>query len=74
MNGIELRSVSHYQILTQIAYPDLSRKLKNWLILDFSFIHCKTVEVCQNDHIPMYTSFGSVFLMNGKELNSFSHY
>ena len=29
MNGTELRSFSHYQILTLIAYPDLSRKLEN---------------------------------------------
>ena len=33
MNGKELRSFSHYQILTKIAYKDLSRKLENYLIL-----------------------------------------
>ena len=33
MNGKELRSLSHYQILTKIAYPDLSRELENCLIL-----------------------------------------
>ena len=29
MNGTELRSFSHYQNLTCIAYPDLSRKLED---------------------------------------------
>ena len=29
MNGTELRSFSHFQILTKIAYPDLSRNLEN---------------------------------------------
>ena len=28
MNGTELRSFSDYQILTKIAYPDLSKSLK----------------------------------------------
>ena len=28
MNGKGLRSLSDYQILTYIAYPDLSRKLQ----------------------------------------------
>ena len=28
MNGTELRSCSHFQILTKIAYPDLSKKLE----------------------------------------------
>ena len=51
MNGKELRSFSHYQILTSIAYLDLYRKLENWLILEFIFIHCKTVKVSQNDQI-----------------------
>ena len=49
----ELRSFSHYQILTWITYPDLSRKLENWLILAFAFIQCKTVKVSQNDPIQM---------------------
>ena len=36
MNGKELRSFSHYQILTVIPYLDLSRKLENEsLILEF---------------------------------------
>ena len=51
MNGTELRSFSHFQILTKIAY--LSRKLENGLILEFFFIHCKTVKVSQNDQIQM---------------------
>ena len=69
MNGTELRSFS--QNLTKIAYPDLSRKLENWLFLKFSFIHCKTVKVSQNDQIQMQTWFTSGILMNGKELRSF---
>ena len=28
MNGTELRSFNHFQILTEIAYPDLSRNLQ----------------------------------------------
>ena len=51
MNGKELRSFSHYQIWTQIAYLDLSRRLENSVILEFFFIHCKTVKVSQNDQI-----------------------
>ena len=69
-----LRSFSHFQILTKIAYPDLSRKLENWLFLEFFFIHCKTVKVSQNDQIQMQTWFTSGFLMNGTELRSFSHF
>ena len=53
MNGKELRSFINNQILTKIAYPDLSRKLENLLILNFSFIHCKTVKVNQNDQIRL---------------------
>ena len=53
MNGTELRGFSHFQSLTKIGYPDLSRKLENQLILEFSFIHCKTVKVIQNDQIQM---------------------
>ena len=45
MNGTELRSFSHFQILTWIAYSDHSRNLENWLILKFVFIHYKTVKV-----------------------------
>ena len=74
MNGTELRSFSHFQILTKIAYPDLSRKLENWLFLEFFFIHCKIVKVSQNDQIQMQTWFTSGFLMNGTELRSFSHF
>ena len=74
MNGTELRSFSHFQILTKIAYPDLSRKLENWLFLEFFSIHCKTVIVYQNDQIQMQTWFTSGFLMNGTELRSFNHF
>ena len=74
MNGTELRSFSHFQIFTKIAYPDLSRKFQNWLFLEFFFIHCKTVKVSQNDQIQTQTWFTSGFLMNGTELRSFSHF
>ena len=54
MNLKEIRSFSHYQILTKIVYPDLSRKLENKsLNLEVLFIHCKTVKVSQNDQIRM---------------------
>ena len=74
MNGTELRSFSHFQILTKIAYPDLSKKLEIWLFLEFFFIHCKTVKVSQNDQIQIQTWFTSGFLMNGTELRSLSHF
>ena len=74
MNATELRSFSHFQILTKITYLDYSRKLENWLFLEFFFIHCKTVKVSQNDQIQMQTWFTSGFLMNGTELRSFSHF
>ena len=45
MNGMELRSFSHFQNLTKIAYPDLSRNLENCLLLKLLFIHCKAVKV-----------------------------
>ena len=51
MNGTELRSFSDFQILTWVAYSDLSRNLENWLILMFDFIACETVKVCQDDQI-----------------------
>ena len=74
MNGTELRSFSHFQILTKIAYPDLSRKLENWLFLEFFFIHCKTVKVSKSDQIQMQAWFTIGFFMNGTELRSFSHF
>ena len=74
MNGTELRSFSHVQILTKIAHPDLRRKLENWLFLKFFFIHCKTVKVSENHQIQMETWFTSGFLTNGTELGSFSHF
>ena len=51
MNGTELRSFSHFQILPWIAYSDLSRNLENWLILMFAFIPCETVKVSEDDQI-----------------------
>ena len=74
MNWTELRSFSYFQILTWIKYPDLSRNLQNSLILKFLFIHCKTVKVSQTHQIQIYTWFTSIFLMNGAELRSFSHF
>ena len=53
MNGRELRSVSHFEILIKIAYPELSRNLENLLILKLVFIHCETVKVSQDDQIRM---------------------
>ena len=51
MNGKELKSFSHFQILTWIAYSDLSRNLENWLILMFAFINCETGKVSEDDQI-----------------------
>ena len=53
MNGTELSSFSHFQILTWIAYLNLSRNLENWLILKFVFIYCKTVKDSEDDQIRM---------------------
>ena len=74
INGTELRSFSHFRILTKIAYPDLSRNLENWLILKFVLINCKTVKVSQNDQTRLQTWFPSVSFKNGTELRSFSHF
>ena len=74
MTWTELGSFSHFQILTCIVFWDLSRILENWLFLEFFFIHCKTVKVSQNDQIQIQTWFTSVFLVNGTELRSFSHF
>ena len=51
MNGTELRSLSHFQNLTWIAYSDLIKNLENWLILMFAFIPCETVKVSEDDQI-----------------------
>ena len=51
MNGTELRSFSDFQILTWIAYSDLSRNLENWLILMFDFIPCETMKVSEDYQI-----------------------
>ena len=53
MNGTELRSFSHFQIFTKIAYLDLSKNLESLLIFMFVFIHCKTVKVSKDDQIQM---------------------
>ena len=52
MNGTELRSLSHYQILTTIGYQTLGEMFK-LTILKFVFIRCKTVKVSQEDQIQM---------------------
>ena len=51
MNGTELGSFSNFQILTWIAYSDLSRNLENWIILMFAFIPRETVKVTEDDQI-----------------------
>ena len=51
MNDTELRSFSHFQILTWIGYSDLSRNLENWLILMFAFIPYEIVKVSEDDQI-----------------------
>ena len=51
MNGTELRSFSHFQILTWIGYSGNNRNLENWVILMFAFIPCETVKVSQDDQI-----------------------
>ena len=51
MNGTELRSFSHFQILTWIGYSDLSRNLENRLILMFAFFPCETGKDSQDDQI-----------------------
>ena len=65
MNGTELRSFSHFQILAWIAYSDISRNLENWLISMFAFINCETVKISENDQIQISTWFTSLFLTNG---------
>ena len=51
MNGTELRSFSHFQILIWIGYSHLSGNLENWLILMFAFIPCETVKVSEDYQI-----------------------
>ena len=53
MNGTELRSFSHFQVLKCIAYSDISRNLENGLIWKFVFIHCKTAVVSLHDQTRM---------------------
>ena len=53
MNGTESRNFNHSKILTQIACPDLSGILENWLISVFLFVHSNTVKVSQKDQIRM---------------------
>ena len=53
MNGTELRSFSHFQYLTSIAYSDISRNFENCTILEYFFIHSKSVKEIQNDQIGM---------------------
>ena len=62
MNGTEIRSFSHFQILTKITYRDLRRNLGTSLMLKFAFIHCITVKLNQNDKISIINLFSSCFL------------
>ena len=75
MNGTELRSFSHFQILTWIGYTDLSRNHENWLILMFAFIPYETVKVSQDDQIRIETYIYSKFKkINFKILKSFRNF
>ena len=74
MNWTELRSFSHFEILAEITYLDLSRKLENWLMLKFVFIHCKTDKVNQNEKIQLLTWFPPISSMNGTQLRSFCYF
>ena len=53
MNGTELRSFSHFQSLTKIAYLDHSRNPEIDNALKFVFIHFKTAKVSENDQIQL---------------------
>ena len=70
----------NYEVLVIIRFSPrshtrtLAEILQIWQNLEFYFIHCKAVKVVQNDQIRMETWFRSVFLMNGTESRSFSHY
>ena len=74
LNGTELGSFSHFQILTWIVYSDLSRNLENWLILKFVFIHCKTVKVSQDDEIRMQKLIYKCFLDEWNRMKKLSHF
>ena len=52
----------------------LAESLKKLTDFGVFFIHCKTVKVSQDDQIRMENWFTSVFLMNGTEIRSFSHF
>ena len=71
MNGTELRSYSHFQILTLIAYSDLSRNLENWPILKFDFIPCKAVKVSQMDQNSNVKMIYKCFLDEWKRIKKF---
>ena len=49
----------NYEVLVIIKFcrkshtRTIAENFKNWLILEFFFIHCKTVKVSQNDQIRM---------------------
>ena len=71
MNRKELRNFSHFQILTKITHPDLSRNLENSPILKFVFIHCETVKVSQNDRIRMQNIIYKCFLDESNRIKKF---
>ena len=68
MNGTELRSFCHFQILVKIAYLDLIRNLDNLLSLKFVFFHCKTVKVSENDQIQIQKMNYKCFLDERKRI------
>ena len=71
MNGTELRSYSHFQILTWIANSYLRRNIENWIILKFVFIHCKAVKVSQMDQNSNVKMIYKCFLDEWKRIKKF---
>ena len=71
MNGTELRTYSHFQILIWIAYSDFSRNLDNWLILELVFIRCKAVKVSEMDQNSNVKMIYKWFLDKWKRIKKF---
>ena len=74
MNGTELRCFSHSQSLTKITYPDHSRNPEIdyiWRLSSFTIKLWKSPKTIKFNLLRWFTS---VFLMNGKELRSFSDF
>ena len=71
MNGTELRSFSHFQILTKIAYPDLSRYLQidKFRIFFQSLLTCESQSKKSNLNVKMIYK---CFVDEWKRINKFS--